>query len=87
MRQGLIASAVMLSVILSSPTYASNARQGNDLGVQHWINENSIKKQDVCKHPPIGAGMGPFTLIQSHVDSRKNAHPQAGARLGEILNK
>ena len=87
MKQGLIASAVMLSVILRSLMYSWNALQGNG---QYWINENFIEKQLGCKHPPIGVGMGPFTLTQAYKNKAMTIVQKraalAGARLGEILN-
>jgi hypothetical protein len=62
-----------------------------DLNVQHWISEGFImSKNDVYRDPPIGTGVGPFTLTAAYLDSARQLAEKrvalAGARLARILN-
>jgi S1/P1 Nuclease len=70
----------------AAPTTAAD-----DLDVQHWIDESfNAAKGAVYKNPPIGAGIGPFTLTQTYkTTARALAEKRialAGARLAKILN-
>jgi hypothetical protein len=78
-----------LTLALGLPAAPSAASA--DLNVQHWIDSGvSDAKAVVYKNPPIGPGIGPFTITASY---RSNARTLArkrmalaGARLANILN-
>src|SRR5262245_14511587 len=59
--------------------------------VQHWIDESfNEAKSTVYKNPPIGPGIGPFTLTQVYRTAARTLAEKrialAGARLAKILN-
>ena len=63
----------------------------DDLDTQHWIDESfNAAKSTVYKNPPIGAGIGPFTLTPTYKTAARTLAEKrvalAGARLAKILN-
>jgi S1/P1 Nuclease len=74
---------------LSLPSAPATA--ADDLDIQHWIDESfNAAKSSVYKNPPIGAGIGPFTLTQAYKTAARTLAEKrvalAGARLAKILN-
>lgn len=91
---GVLGGGNSLSTALNAISTLPNApaAAASDLDVSHWIDESfDAAKQTAYKKPPIGAGVGPFTLSQAYkTAARKLAEKRialAGARLAKILNE
>ena len=83
------APSTALNAILTLPNAPAGAV--SDLNVDHWINESfDAAKQTSYKSPPIGAGVGPFTVTLAYKTAAQNLAKErialAGARLAKILN-
>ena len=91
---GVLGKGTSLTAIVTAaaalPT--APAAAANDLNVDQWIDESfQASKNNVYKHPPIGADAGPFTLTQAYKTAARQLAEKrvalAGARLAKILNQ
>jgi len=83
----------MVSVAAGQKLTAADATAAADLNEADWANESfTLAKSDVYVTPPIGAGLGPFTISSNPgyaAASLKTAQTRvalAGARLAGVLN-
>jgi hypothetical protein len=83
----------MVAVAAGQKLSAADATAAADLNEADWANESfTLAKSDVYVNPPIGAGLGPFTIGSNPgyaAASLKIAQTRvalAGARLAAVLN-
>ena len=83
----------MVAVAAGQKLSAADATAAADLNEADWANESfTLAKSDVYLNPPIGAGLGPFTIGSNPgyaAASLKIAQTRvalAGARLAAVLN-